>query len=53
MVGEGEDRIADDCLELFGRSSVTAARLAELIEKLIARATIFDLGCGAGKLAWT
>jgi cyclopropane fatty-acyl-phospholipid synthase-like methyltransferase len=49
IVAEGYDQIADDYLALFGRSSVRAAKLAELIEKLPAGATVLDLGCGAGE----
>jgi cyclopropane fatty-acyl-phospholipid synthase-like methyltransferase len=49
MVAEGYGRIADDYLERFGRSSVRAAKLAELVQKLPARATVLDLGCGAGE----
>jgi SAM-dependent methyltransferase len=49
VVAEGYDRIADDYLAHFGRSSVRAAKLAELIERLPARAMVLDLGCGAGE----
>jgi hypothetical protein len=49
MVAEGYDRIADDYLELFDRSSVRAAKLAELIEERPTTATVLDLGCGAGE----
>jgi cyclopropane fatty-acyl-phospholipid synthase-like methyltransferase len=48
LVALGYDRIADSYLERFGRSSVRAAKLAELIEQLPAGASILDLGCGAG-----
>jgi cyclopropane fatty-acyl-phospholipid synthase-like methyltransferase len=49
MVGEGYDRIADEYFEQFGRSSVRDAKLAELMAKLPERATVLDLGCGAGE----
>jgi SAM-dependent methyltransferase len=49
IVAEGYDRIADDYLERFGRSSVRDAKLAELLETLPARALVLDLGCGAGE----
>jgi ubiquinone/menaquinone biosynthesis C-methylase UbiE len=48
LVALGYDRMADSYLERFGRSSVRAAKLAELIEQLPAGASIVDLGCGAG-----
>ena len=48
LVALGYDRIADSYLERFGRSSVRAAKLAELIEQLPAGASILDLGCGDG-----
>jgi cyclopropane fatty-acyl-phospholipid synthase-like methyltransferase len=49
MVAEGYDRMADEYFEKFGRSSVRDAKLAELIAKLPERATVLDLGCGAGE----
>jgi SAM-dependent methyltransferase len=49
IVAEGYDRIADDYLGRFGRSSVRDAKLAELLEELPARAMVLDLGCGAGE----
>jgi cyclopropane fatty-acyl-phospholipid synthase-like methyltransferase len=49
MVAEGYDRIADEYFEQFGQSSVRAAKLAALIAKLPERATVLDLGCGAGE----
>lgn len=49
IVAEGYDRIADDYLEQFGRSSVRAAKLAYLVEKLPAGSMVLDLGCGAGE----
>jgi SAM-dependent methyltransferase len=49
IVAEGYDRIADDYLGRFGQSSVGDAKLAELLEKLPARAMVLDLGCGAGE----
>jgi cyclopropane fatty-acyl-phospholipid synthase-like methyltransferase len=48
LVALGYDRIADSYLERFGRSSVRAAKLAEVIGQLPAGASILDLGCGAG-----
>jgi cyclopropane fatty-acyl-phospholipid synthase-like methyltransferase len=48
LVALGYDRIADLYLERFGRSSVRAAKLAEVIKQLPAGASILDLGCGAG-----
>ena len=48
LVARGYDRIADRYLERFGHSSVRAAKVAELIERLPAGASILDLGCGAG-----
>jgi 2-polyprenyl-3-methyl-5-hydroxy-6-metoxy-1,4-benzoquinol methylase len=48
IVAEGYDRIADDYLALFGRSSVRAVKLAELVEQLPPTATVLDLRCGAG-----
>jgi ubiquinone/menaquinone biosynthesis C-methylase UbiE len=48
LVALGYDRIADSYLERFGRSSVRAAKLAELIEQLPAGASILDVVCGAG-----
>jgi cyclopropane fatty-acyl-phospholipid synthase-like methyltransferase len=48
LVALGYDRIADHYLERFGHSSVRAAKLAEVIERLPASASILDLGCGAG-----
>jgi SAM-dependent methyltransferase len=48
IVAEGYDQIADDYLALFGRSSVRAAKLAELVEQLPPTASVLDLGCGAG-----
>ena len=49
IVAEGYDRIADDYLGRFGQSSVRDAKLAELLEKLPAKAVVLDLGCGAGE----
>jgi cyclopropane fatty-acyl-phospholipid synthase-like methyltransferase len=49
MVAEGYDRIADEYFEQFGQSSVRAAKLAALIANLPERATVLDLGCGAGE----
>jgi cyclopropane fatty-acyl-phospholipid synthase-like methyltransferase len=49
MVAEGYDRIADDYSERFGKSSVRATKLAELVQKLPARSAVLDLGCGAGE----
>jgi cyclopropane fatty-acyl-phospholipid synthase-like methyltransferase len=49
MVAEGYDRIADEYLVHFGQSSVRAAQLAALLDKLPAGATVLDLGCGAGE----
>ena len=48
LVALGYDRIADHYLERFGHSSVRAAKLTEVIERLPAGASILDLGCGAG-----
>jgi 2-polyprenyl-3-methyl-5-hydroxy-6-metoxy-1,4-benzoquinol methylase len=48
LVALGYDRIADTYLARFGRSSVRAAKLAQLIEQLPPVASILDLGCGAG-----
>jgi SAM-dependent methyltransferase len=48
IVADGYDRIADDYLGRFGRSSVRAAKYAELITRLPAGAAVLDLGCGAG-----
>lgn len=49
IVAEGYDQIADDYLALFGRSAVRAGKLAELVAQLPPRATVLDLGCGAGE----
>ena len=49
LVAEGYDRIADDYFGRFGQSSVRDAKLAEILEKLPARAMVLDLGCGAGE----
>jgi hypothetical protein len=49
MAAEGYDRIADNYLELFDRSSVRAAKISELIEKRPTTAAVLDLGCGAGE----
>jgi ubiquinone/menaquinone biosynthesis C-methylase UbiE len=51
IVADGYDRIADDYLGRFGKSSVRDAKLAELLKKLPARAIVLDLGCGAGEPA--
>ena len=48
MVAEGYDQIVDRHLERFGRSTVRARKLEELIEGLPAGASVLDLGCGAG-----
>jgi SAM-dependent methyltransferase len=49
MVAAGYDRIADDYLDRFSRSSVRDAKLAELMKNLPAEASVLDLGCGAGE----
>jgi SAM-dependent methyltransferase len=48
LVALGYDKIADDYIDRFGRSSVRTAKLAELIASIAPAASILDLGCGAG-----
>jgi SAM-dependent methyltransferase len=48
LVALGYDEIADAYMERFGRSSVRAMKLAELIGHLPDAASVLDLGCGAG-----
>jgi cyclopropane fatty-acyl-phospholipid synthase-like methyltransferase len=48
LVALGYDKIADDYIDRFGRSSVQTTKLAELIASIPAAASILDLGCGAG-----
>ncbi|ABD88485.1 Methyltransferase type 11 [Rhodopseudomonas palustris BisB18] len=48
LVADGYDKIADAYFEQFARSSVRAAKLAELIARLAETARVLDLGCGAG-----
>jgi cyclopropane fatty-acyl-phospholipid synthase-like methyltransferase len=48
LVALGYDKIADDYIDRFGRSSVRTAKLAELIAHLPAAGSVLDLGCGAG-----
>jgi len=48
LVANSYDRIADSYFEQFARSSVRAAKLAELVAQLSAGARVLDLGCGAG-----
>ena len=48
IVAEGYDQIIDRNLKQFGRSTVRAQKLEELIEGLSAGASVLDLGCGTG-----
>lgn len=48
-VAAGYDRMADEYLARFGRSSVRNAKFAELIATLPEGAAVLDLGCGAGE----
>jgi cyclopropane fatty-acyl-phospholipid synthase-like methyltransferase len=48
LVARGYDEIADAYIDRFGKSSVRATKLAEVVAHLSAGASVLDLGCGAG-----
>src|SRR5271165_6738289 len=48
IVAQGYDLIVDRYMETFGRSTVRARKLEELVADLPAGANVLDLGCGAG-----
>jgi cyclopropane fatty-acyl-phospholipid synthase-like methyltransferase len=48
VVARGYDQLVDRYLERFGRSTVRARKLEELVADLPAGASALDLGCGAG-----
>jgi cyclopropane fatty-acyl-phospholipid synthase-like methyltransferase len=46
LVASGYDEIVDAYIDRFGRSSVRATKLAEVVAHLSAGASVLDLGCG-------
>jgi cyclopropane fatty-acyl-phospholipid synthase-like methyltransferase len=49
VVARSYDQLVDTYLERFGRSTVRAQKLEELVAGLPAGASVLDLGCGAGQ----